>query len=112
MHNMHCTNKDSSQQDLCAINLASMRILRSAFCILTKDGIKWLENSTRQYLPSFEAKVQVYGVLFSCLHIKQTEKKDNSSQDFYKMTLASERILCGALCILAKDGIKWLENEE
>ena len=75
MHNMHCTNKDSSQQDLCAINLASMRILRSAFCILTKDGIKWLENSTRQYLPSFEAKVQVYGVLFSCLHIKQTEKK-------------------------------------
>ena len=38
--------------------------------------------------------------------------KDSSPQDLYTMTLASERILCGALCILAKDGIKWLENEE
>ena len=111
---MHRTNKYSSQQDLHAINLASMRILCSTFCILTKDGIKWLKNSTRQYFPSFEAKVKVYGV-FSCLQIKQTnkqKKKITHRRTFIKMTLASERILCGALCILAKDGIKWLENEE
>ena len=84
----------------------------SAFCILTKDGIKWLENSTRQYLPSFEARVQVYAYSSLAFISNKQKKRDNSSQDFYKKTLASERILCGALCILAKDGIKWLENEE
>ena len=76
---------------------------------MASNGLKIVQGNTCQVL-KLKSKFMTYSSL--ALISNKQKKKDNSSQDFYKVTLASERILCGALCILAKDGIKWLENEE
>ena len=58
MHNMHCTNEDSSPQDFYMQSIWLQRVFFAVHFVfwpkMASNGLK-MRNSTRQYLPSLDA---------------------------------------------------------